>query len=196
MTAVYNNMNKKRNIKTYNRTFSLILYEEDIEQMKALEYIKQNYCYAAILHTEDKLEDGTKKKPHFHVVLSVGSNPRNRKSVANELKIAENYIEGCNKDKMLLYLIHYEQPDKYQYDIEMVEGGLKEHLMDLIRNDNKTEAEKLAFITYLIETETIYDLSSLIKVAIKEDSIKVMRQNQYILIRLIEEIQRRDRNDR
>lgn len=183
---------KKRNIQTYNRTFSLILYEEDEKQMKALEYIRQNYKYAAILHTEDIIDKTTqeKKKAHYHVVLYIGKNPRNRDSIAKELEIAPNYIEGCNKKKMLLYLIHYENPEKYQYTTDIVEGPLKNELEEIIIQDIKSDNEKLNEVIDLIENETIYDSFSLMKAAIKMDSVKLITKNQYILTKMIYEKQR------
>lgn len=82
-----------RNIKTYNRYFAFILYEEDQEQMLAMQYITQNYKYARIKHDRDKNENGEIKKEHYHIVINVGKNPRNRKAIAKEIGIQENYIE-------------------------------------------------------------------------------------------------------
>lgn len=83
----------KRNIKTYNRYFSFVLYEEDKEQMKGMNYITKNYKYARIYHDKDKEEDGTEKKAHYHVIIYIGNNPRNRHAIAEEIGIKENYIE-------------------------------------------------------------------------------------------------------
>lgn len=84
---------EKRNVKTYNRYFHFILYEEDIEQMKGKEYIEKNFEYAEIYHDKDKMEDNKPKKPHYHIVAKVGDNPRNRRAIAKETGIKENYIE-------------------------------------------------------------------------------------------------------
>lgn len=89
----------KRNIKTYNRYFSFILYEEDKEQMKALEYLKENYRYACILHNRDIEDNGEIKKAHYHVIIEIGRNPRNRGSIAKETNIKENYIERMQQTK-------------------------------------------------------------------------------------------------
>ena len=42
------------NIIKKSRTFACVLYPEDEEQMKILEYIKNNFEYAYILHNEKK----------------------------------------------------------------------------------------------------------------------------------------------
>lgn len=83
----------KRNIKTYNRYFSFILYKDDKEQMKSMQYIIKNFQYARILHDKDKLENGEYKKPHYHIIIYIGKNPRNRSSISKETQVKENYIE-------------------------------------------------------------------------------------------------------
>lgn len=84
----------KRNVKTYNRYFSFILYKEDEEQMKSLEYIINNYNYARILHDKDKEEDGTIKKAHYHIIAYIGKNPRNRHAIAEETRNKRKLYRG------------------------------------------------------------------------------------------------------
>lgn len=88
---------EKRNVKTYNRYFHFILYEEDKEQMKGMEYICENFKYARIYHDKDKDENNELKKPHYHIVISTGKNPRNRQAIAKETGIKPNYIERMLK---------------------------------------------------------------------------------------------------
>ena len=194
---------EKRNIKTYNRYFHLILYDDDKEQMEAMEYIITNYKYARIYHDRDiikpskneerEIEEQEFKKQHYHVVIQIGKNPRNRKSIAKELNIKENYIEGCNKDNMLLYLIHYKNPEKTQYDIEEVDGELQEDLIKLINSKCNTQQEKLERILEKIEDGN-YTLAEIVKYAIKNNYYTVLKQNQYLIQRLIEE--RKNKNGR
>lgn len=92
---------QERTPKIYNRNFTILLYpREDETHKKAIELIKKLFDYAMIEHTEDIWEDttethkkGDKKKPHTHVIIRVGSNPRWLSAVANELGIKENAIE-------------------------------------------------------------------------------------------------------
>ena len=155
--------------------------------MKALKYIRAKYSYASILHDKDLEDDGkTPKKPHYHVIIYVGRNPRNRRAIAKEMQIKENYIEGCNKEAMLLYLIHYNHPKKTQYDIEEVEGNLKEDLIDLIMTRSTTQKEKLDNIIAYIEScsPTLTDIT---KYCIEKNYYTILKQNQYLIQRLVEE---------
>lgn len=176
----------KRNIKTYNRYFSFILYEEDETQMKGMEYITKNYKYARILHDRDKTENGEKKKNHYHVIIYIGKNPRNRKSIAKETGIEENYIEGCNKDNMLLYLIHYNNPEKTQYDVEEIDGEMQKDLINIIKSKNEYQKDKLEeILSYIINNKTT--ITDVTKYCIKSNYYEILKQNQYLITKIIQE---------
>ena len=176
-----------RNIKTYNRYFSFILYKEDSEQMKAMDYIIHNFKYARIYHDKDKQDDETIKKPHYHIVINVGKNPRNRKAVAKEIGIKENYIEGCNKENMLLYLIHYNNPEKTQYDIEDVDGEMSADLCKIIESKTELPTEKLNNILNIIYEKNITTIAKITEYCIKHNYYQVLKQNQYLITKIITE---------
>lgn len=142
---------KEENKYNKNRNFTALFYEEDESHIKALEDIKRKYDCAYITHDKDVTENGEIKKEHIHCVFRVGNNPRWRSAVAEELGIKENYIEGCDLNKQLKYLIHLDNPDKYQYKIEDVKGNLKQRLKEIINRDSKTEGEKARIIIEFIE---------------------------------------------
>lgn len=177
----------KRNIKTYSRYFSFILYKEDEEQMKSMEYIINNYKYARIYHDKDKEEDGSIKKPHYHIIIYIGNNPRNRHAIAIETNIKENYIEGCNKEKMLLYLIHYNNPDKTQYDMEEVDGELSKELINLIQSRTENNGEKLEKILKYVYASKNITIAEITQYCIKYNYYEVLKQNQYLISKIIQE---------
>ena len=127
-----------------DRNFCLLLYpKEDKTHYNAIKIIKENYDYALINHNNDLLDSGEKKKEHTHVVLRF-KNAIWNSSLSENLGISINYIEKCrNLDKSLLYLIHYNDINKFQYDFEEVEGTLKNRLFRLIENDNNDENERV-----------------------------------------------------
>lgn len=176
-----------RNIKTYNRYFSFILYEEDSEQMKAMEYIIKNYKYARIYHDKDKTENDEIKKPHYHILINVGKNPRNRKAIAKEIGIKENYVEGCNKENMLLYLIHYNNPEKTQYDLEEVDGELQNDLIKIIESKSELPTEKLKNILNIIYEQNITTVAKITEYCLKHNYYNVLKQNQYLITKIITE---------
>lgn len=137
---------------TRSRNWDLILYPlEDETHKKALEYIEEHYNYAYINHNKDINEEtGELKKDHTHVVITF-KNPKFRNSLALELGISPNYMQKCNKlEKSLMYLIHYNNEDKFQYDISEVFGPLKPKLERLIINKDKSEEEIVMELLYFI----------------------------------------------
>lgn len=95
----------ENNVKS--RTFCVLLYPDCENHVDALNFIRSNFSYAAILHDKDVDDNGELKKPHFHVVIRF-DNPRYISSIVKELNIEPNYIRRCMSfDKALLYLIHY-----------------------------------------------------------------------------------------
>lgn len=125
------------------RTFCLVLYEEDETHRKAIEKIKKSYDYAMILHDKDTDENGAIKKEHYHIVIQF-KNAKWNSSLAEELEIAENYIEEArNIKRALLYLVHFYDDDKYQYSINEVQGSLKKKIEQYLNGEGKSESEKV-----------------------------------------------------
>ena len=126
-----------------DRIHSILLYPDNEKHNRAYEIITKSYDYASILHDKDIHENGEKKKPHIHVVVRFGQ-ARWASAVCKELGIEENYIEKTrNFVNALMYLIHYNDPDKAQYDICEVNGPLKNRLQQEIAKVDKTESEKV-----------------------------------------------------
>lgn len=109
-----------------SRNWVMVLYPEDSTHMDCINRLEHSgYNYAGILHCEDVYDEhdtddisliGTKKKDHYHIVLTL-KNPRFRAPLAEELGIKPNYLELCrSRDASLLYMIHDGFPNKYQYD--------------------------------------------------------------------------------
>lgn len=125
------------------RVHMLLLYPEDSSHVSALQFIEQNYDYAYILHDRDNDEDGVIKKAHYHVVVRFANATWNT-AIAKELGITDNYVQQArNIDNSLLYLLHYNDKDKTQYDFDEVKGPLKQRLVQALNNVNKNEGEKV-----------------------------------------------------
>lgn len=147
------------------RNFNLVLYNEDETHKKALDYIQKNYDYAMILHDKDYDEKtGEIKKPHYHIVIRF-KNAKWNTSLSEDLKIQLNYIEESrNLKRSLQYLIHYNDENKFQYDLGEVQGTLTNLLVETIKNGNKTEGEKIIEIFQFIDSQENYlDVAYLIR---------------------------------
>lgn len=119
-------------IKFKDRKYVAVLYPEDPTHVAAMEKLQSGgYDYAAILHDSDVYEKdgedhkaGDLKKPHWHVVIRFSPNALWNTAVAKDLGIEVNYLEKCrNMNKALLYLVHRDHLDKFQYDLDKVFGS-------------------------------------------------------------------------
>ena len=170
------------------RTFCLILYEEDETHLKALEKIKKSYDYAMICHDRDTNETGEVLKPHYHVVLRF-NNPKWNTALAEELEITENYIEEArNLKRSLLYLIHFYDEDKYQYEIKDVSGPLKTRLVEFLKTEGKTESEKILEIFEEIDNmDDNINFKAFCKHIAKIGYWDVLRRSSGLIIRYLDE---------
>ena len=135
-----------------DRKFCAVLYPDDDSHREAIEKLKSGgYNFAAILHDKDVYEDGEHagelKKPHWHIVLRFKNAVWNT-AIAKELGIAPNYLEACKDvDASLLYLVHFGNENKAQYNFEEVFGPLKLKLATLLADtDEGTRALNLVEI--------------------------------------------------
>lgn len=91
---------------------------------KRLDALHVPCCY--ILHDQDKMDDGTLKKPHWQgLIMLDGPMPYNK--VLEMMKgVAEdgiNTVEPCiSKYGSLLYLIHANNPEKHEYEAKEVKS--------------------------------------------------------------------------
>ena len=92
-----------------------------ISRIKRMPYIKS---WAIITHDKDVLPNGQLKPSHFHCVLSF-SNSRTIKSIADAIGVEMQYVEKIRSStkSARLYLIHRNDPDKYQYAPEDVKAS-------------------------------------------------------------------------
>lgn len=171
-----------------DRTMALMLYPEDSTHVQAIEKIKESYDYAFILHDKDCDEDGVVKKAHWHVVLRF-KNQNWNSSVAKDLGIELNYIQKVkNFDNALQYLIHYNDTDKYQYDLSEVKGNLRSRLKEKINASNKTEGEKVMELIEWIESyDSIVSVKALAKYCAENGYWAEFRRSASIFIKILDE---------
>lgn len=166
----------------------LVLYpSEDYTHKQAIEYIENNLSYALINHDQD-IENGQLKKSHTHIVLKF-SNYKWKNALAKELNITPNYLQKCkNFEKALKYLIHFEDEDKFQYDISLVKGDLKKKLKNYLRDNTLTESEKvLQLIDFINEYDKKLSLSDFIRICCQLNLYDVYRRSQFTFNKLIEQ---------
>ena len=177
--------------RTKNRYFEAILYKEDENFSKYFNNIKTKFTEVTyITHDRDITEEENgeiiKKKKHMHIIFKVGENARHLNSIAKDIEIAPNYLQGIKLIPMLRYLIHLDNPEKTQYDIEEVQGELKQRLKQEV---DKTIEDEIPIkeIVRQIKGKYIKNMLDLIEYGIDNKQLLKIRKYQYLLTKLIDE---------
>lgn len=162
------------------RSFAGTLYPDsesyDCEQL--LSIIRSKFIdWAYILHDRDTDDNGELKKPHIHWIGR--ATPRTLSVVSNFLGLPENDIEVVkNFDNMVMYLIHLNDIDKFQYSPDDVETNLP-NIGRLLRR--KSEGQIVKDLASAKLEKSWYDL---VQYAVDTESYDVLRRNLGV-IRLI-----------
>lgn len=122
-------------------------------------------CYISPLHDKDTNEDGSYKKPHYHVMLyfsyKKGFNQVNE--IVNQVKGVGCFV--CYSKKMYArYLIHLDNPEKYQYNKNDVDQINTSDYFNIIQ-DTKTKGEIISEIMNYCDNNKIYSFAALMRYA-------------------------------
>lgn len=104
----------------------------------------------SLYHDKDLDDNGALKKPHYHIILRFREN-RWRSALANELGIAENYLQKTGRfSASAQYLLHAGCEDKHLYDRSELIGPLADTVCNLL--DRKDENARVVAMLDLLET--------------------------------------------
>lgn len=190
----YNDKNFK------SRIHHFVIYpNEDITHKKALEYVIKNYSHAFINHDydvydKDVLDDdgnvihaiGEIKKNHTHLIVKL-PNARHRDAFCKQLGIASNYDLYDTLQNGLLYLIHYNDIDKYQYNLDEVQGNLKQWLVEFLNKKYNTEEQNMLDLLLYIDNQKYISYTNLMKWACSNGYWSVMRRGGQFICKYIDE---------
>lgn len=173
------------------RNLSLELYPEDETHVKKLQFIMNHYTYAYILHDKDIWEEDIKdemtkiiihqkgelKKPHWHIML-IFQNPRSAEKIAKELDI--KHIETCNFYAYARYLIHKDQPTKYQYNPKDIITNCELRIYNALDKEIKSEEQDAKILmNKILNNQGILTFRQLVEFAIKNDCFTEIKKNTY-----------------
>lgn len=172
-----------------SRVHMVLLYPENENHLKVLDNIKQNYDYAYCLHDMDTNDDGELKKEHYHVIIRTQNATWNTALCSNIGLEEVNLVQHIrNLDNALLYLVHFNEPDKHQYNIDDVHGNLKSKLVMAMNSQNKSEGEKVSeLIEYIEEYKGYLSLTAFSKFCASNGYWSEFRRSGAIFIKIIEE---------
>lgn len=167
------------------RSFAGTLYpdSESYDCESLLSTIRSKFIdWAYILHDKDFNENGELKKPHIHWVGR--ATPRCLSVVSNFLGLPENDIEVVkNFDNMVMYLIHLNDIDKFQYSPDDVETNLP-NIGQLLRR--QSEGQIVKDLASAKMQKSWYDL---VQYAVDIDSYDILRRNLGVIRLIWEEVQ-------
>lgn len=170
--------------KERSKYYGIELYEEseNLCFREKMEKIK-NYDYAYIKHDKDGV------KEHYHVVLDF-ANYRYKNAVCEEFNLPANYVEPINSiDGMLTYLIHLNQKNKYQYQIDEVNGTQKtlSKFHKALKNNGKVEEDKVMELIDYISNQEYLTTIRFIRYACSIGMFDIVRRSQYLFNKIIDE---------
>ena len=161
------------------RRWGIILWTDNLTHVAALDYIKRNYQnYIYILHNRDVKEDNTLKKEHYHVLLYF-PNQKSLSSLKKQLCLNDSdFYEIKSFSGQLRYLIHYDDDDKFQYDVNDVKGSafLMRKFVNSIRNIS-SELEESSSIVEFIMSDNVFTLYQVYQFVIDNDIYATFRRN-------------------
>lgn len=166
------------------RSFAGTLYPDSESYVceSLLSTIRSKFIdWAYILHDKDVNENGEPKKPHIHWVGR--ATPRCLSVVSNFLGLPENDIEVVkNFDNMVMYLIHLNDIDKFQYSPDDVETNLP-NIGQLLRR--QSEGQIVKDLASAKMNKSWYDL---VQYAVDTDSYDILRRNLGVIRLIWEEV--------
>lgn len=166
------------------RSFAGTLYpdSESYDCETLLSTIRSKFIdWAYILHDKDVNENGELKKSHIHWVGR--ATPRCLSVVSNFLGLPENDIEVVkNFDNMVMYLIHLNDIDKFQYSPDDVETNLS-NIGQLLRR--QSEGQIVKDLASAKMQKSWYDL---VQYAVDIDSYDILRRNLGVIRLIWEEV--------
>ena len=177
----------------------LLLYPDDETHVNAMSIIAKSHDYLAIQHDRDvwtaedekknpEHKQGTFKKPHFHYVIRTTNQTWNTK-LCKDLGIELNYCENVsNFERALQYLIHFNDSDKTEYNIEDTFGTMQNRLVESINKVDKSEGEKVVeLINYIRQCEHKLSITAFAEHCARNGYWSEFRRSGAIFVKIIDE---------
>jgi hypothetical protein len=181
------------------RVHMLLLYPDNESHVEVLNKIMKSYDYAGITHDRDTWTEedekknpehkvGELKKEHIHIVLRTPNATWNT-AICKELGLEEKFCEQVkNIDRALQYLLHYNEPDKTQYSLDDVYGGLRTKLAESIQRNEKSEGEKVSeLINYIESQKEVITIKNFARYCAENGYWAEFRRSASIFIKIIDE---------
>ena len=160
------------------RNIELIIYDYAILMNKIKICIDNKFQYAYCLHDKDIDDNDHTKKAHYHLRIF----HTDRKTISAWSKVfhvKENEIETLiDKRLSIRYLIHRDNKEKYQYEIENIVSNfdLSSYFLD-----KKVESDDITTIINYIDSSLIIHMRDIMQFILKNDLWSTYRRNYSII---------------
>lgn len=177
------------------RVWLMLLYPDNEEHQQILESLPRDFPQAIWAHHDRDIstETGEILKDHVHVVLYF-TNDVYKSHITKKYawcETIERWVRPAkNIRERVRYLIHADDPDKYQYPYSYLEGNVKPYEKFIDRE--QTEADKAKCIIHLIKTQTFSDLADLIVCLCDNGLYAVYRKSAYTFNMIYSETQKQN----
>lgn len=178
-----------------SRNYTIVLYPEDPTHADILLKIINMFDYAYILHDKDTWEKdnidketkeiinkkGEKKKPHYHILISL-KNPRSEKRIKEQIGGEKIHIEPSSFYEMTRYLIHLDDPEKYQYKSQEIHTNMRERIERALQREFDKNEEKARILLEFIfdkSNQSILTFKELTKFAMENDCLIELQKKSY-----------------
>lgn len=171
-----------------DRGFCFIIYPEANPNHKtALDKLRAEYDYLAMLHDNDLKDDGTKKEPHYHCIVQF-KHPRYLSAVSTALGVEPNLFRKLEKfDSYARYMTHMDDPDKAQYDYQMFEGPLRDKAEGAIIG-KEDECERVLRILDLLDSiESVLTMKQFVRIICQAGLYADCRRAGYLMKSMLDE---------
>lgn len=179
----------------YEKIYEATLYRDsDIyDYNHVISYVTLYFDdWAYITHDKDRFEEsGELKKEHIHLLFK-HQNQLSINSVAEKLEIPVNALEWkANWKKSIQYLIHYNNPGKYQYSIEEITSSYGDDIRKFFDNKEQSETEQVVQLYNFIFEQHISKMHDLLKYALENNCYSALRRGSSIFKDILRENERR-----
>lgn len=182
-----------------HKNWEFICYPESLQEywidiLKGMKY----RGFISPLHDKDIDEDGKLKKPHYHVIIQLSNKRPNDKYIINSIIKPISLPDKANEHAEFVrdmissvrYLVHKDNPDKYQYKIEDIiclGGTDSSKYFKAVYDDTIYDRVEDIIFSYPDEITSLRRLIQYCRQFNKKDELYCIRNNTYYFMQLIKE---------
>ena len=157
-----------------SKYWTFLMYQDSMP--KNYKEIIEKWCIPVAIspiHDKDLKEDGTLKKPHYHVVIYYNNTTTYNKIMDMIKPLGAEYAEPVISFKgMYEYLIHKNNKEKAQYDEKDIQNIGFDKIEDLVGYSESEQEEIKREIISLINNNNFYEFKEIYDYCLKNELYK------------------------